>query len=78
MMICFSTAGCIEQAELENLLDTDLDLCAGDLPVIRESNGTLRIITYDIYALSEEVVQDLQTKQVLKSNLLEQKMLVAY
>ena len=58
MMICFSTAGCIEQAELENLLDTDLDLCAGDLPVIRESNGTLRIITYDIYALSEEVVQD--------------------
>lgn len=56
MMICVSTAGCIGQAD--ELLDINIDLCDGDLPTVRESNGTLRIITYDIYALSDEVVQE--------------------
>lgn len=57
MMILVTLSGCIDDTETTDISSSSTDPCAEFSPTIRESNGTLRIITYDIYALSDEVVQ---------------------
>ena len=61
LVILFSSLnGCLSAINRDDAVydHTSDDRCKTFSPTIRSSNETLRVLTYDIYALSDEVVQE--------------------
>lgn len=53
LLVTFSLSGCLSEEVLDSIESTDP--CGGDIQ-IRESDGTLKILTYDIAGFSDELI----------------------